>query len=46
MTKNRSNLDIMGGEISTLNLRFFDLSYLPLIGFAAAKIDALAFKVA
>lgn len=46
ITKNRSNLDMIGGEMSTLNLRFFDLSYLPLIGFAAAKIEALALRVA
>ena len=32
--------------MSTLYLRFLDLSYLPLIGFAAAKIEALALRVA
>jgi hypothetical protein len=46
MTKNRSNLDIMGGEISTFHLKDLVLSYLPLNGFAAAKIDDLAFNVA
>lgn len=44
--KNKSNLDIMGEDILTLNLRDFDLSYLPNIGLAAAKIDVLAFNVA
>ena len=45
-TKKRSNLDIIGALISKLNLRLFDLSYLPNKGLAAAKIEALAFKVA
>ena len=30
----------------TLNLKDLDLSYLPMIGLAAAKIEVLAFKVA
>lgn len=37
---------MIGGEISTLYLKFLDLSYLPFIGFAAAKIEALALSVA
>ena len=45
-TKNKSNLDIIGALMSRLYLRDLDLSYLPNIGFAAAKIEALAFKVA
>ena len=44
--KNKSNLDIIGADILTLNLRDLDLSYLPNIGFAAAKMDVLAFNVA
>jgi len=36
----------MGGEISTFHLKDLVLSYLPLNGFAAAKIDDLAFNVA
>ena len=44
--KNKSNLDIIGADILTLNLSDLDLSYLPNIGFAAAKMDVLAFKVA
>jgi hypothetical protein len=46
ITKKRSNLDMIGGEMSTLKRRDFDLSYLPKMGLAAAKIEALAFKVA
>ena len=46
MTKNKSNLDMIGAEISTLYLRDLDLSYLPKRGLAAAKIEDLAFKVA
>jgi len=46
MTKNISNLDMIGGEISTLNLSDLVLSYLPKIGLAAAKTLALAFRVA
>tara|TARA_B110000285_G_scaffold232926_1_gene305301 strand:- start:1242 stop:1439 length:198 start_codon:yes stop_codon:yes gene_type:complete len=46
MTKKISNLDMIGGEISTLNLRDLVLSYLPYIGLAAAKIEALALRVA
>lgn len=37
---------MIGGEISTFHLRDLVLSYLPLRGLAAAKIDDLAFKVA
>ena len=44
--KNRSNLDMIGDDIFTLNLSDLDRSYLPNIGFAAAKIDVLAFNVA
>ncbi len=36
----------MGAEISKLFFKDFDLSYLPEIGFEAANILALAFKVA
>lgn len=46
MTKKRSNLDMMGAEISTLYLRDLDLSYLPKRGLAAARIEDLAFRVA
>ena len=46
MIKNKSNLDMIGYVILTLNLRVLDLSYLPNIGLAAAKIDVLAFNVA
>jgi hypothetical protein len=46
ITKNRSNLDIIGADKLMLCLRAFDLSYLPNIGLAAAKIDVLAFNVA
>lgn len=41
-----SNLDMIGGEILTLNLNDRLLSYLPYTGLAAARIDALAFSVA
>jgi hypothetical protein len=37
---------MIGAEMFTLYLRDLDLSYLPRIGFAAANIEALAFKVA
>ena len=46
MTKKRSNLDMIGPEMSTLYLRDLDLSYLPNRGLAAAKIEDLAFRVA
>lgn len=46
ITKKMSNLDMMGGEMSTLNLRDLVLSYRPKIGFAAANTEALAFRVA
>ena len=46
ITKNKSNLDIIGALISRLNLRLLDLSYRPNSGLAAAKILALAFNVA
>lgn len=36
----------MGCVILTLNLRVLDLSYLPYIGLAAARIEALALRVA
>jgi hypothetical protein len=42
MTKNRSNLDIMGGEISTFHLKDLVLSYLPLNG---AWMPALAIEI-
>jgi hypothetical protein len=45
-TKKRSNLDIIGGEISKLYFKLLLLSYLPNLGLAAAKIELLAFKVA
>ena len=45
-TKNKSNLLIIGADMFRLNFNDFDLSYLPKIGFAAAKILARAFKVA
>ncbi len=45
-TKNRSKRDMMGGEMSMLNLSDLLLSYLPMIGLAAARIEVLAFKVA
>lgn len=41
-----SKRDIIGAEILTLNLNDLVLSYLPKTGFAAANIDALAFRVA
>lgn len=37
---------MIGADIFTLNFKDLVLSYLPNTGFAAAKIDALAFKVA
>ena len=46
MTKKISNLDISGGESLMLDLRFFVLSYLPMIGFIAANIEHLALSVA
>jgi hypothetical protein len=46
ITKKRSNLDMIGGEILTFYLRGRDLSYLPKVGLAAAKIDVLALSVA
>jgi hypothetical protein len=44
--KNRSKRDMMGLEMFTLNLRDRDLSYLPMIGLAAARIEVLAIRVA
>jgi hypothetical protein len=44
--KNKSNLDMIGGEILILYLRAFDLSYLPNNGLAAANMLVLAFNVA
>ncbi len=46
ITKNKSNLDIIGAESAMFPFNGFDLSYLPKIGLAAAKILVLAFKVA
>ncbi len=46
MTKNKSNLDIIGALIFKLYFKLLDLSYLPKTGFAAANILVLAFKVA
>lgn len=46
MTKNRSNLDMMGAEMLMLYFRALDLSYLPKRGFAAARMLVLAFRVA
>lgn len=45
-TKKRSNLDIIGAVILRLNFNDLDLSYLPNYGFAAAKIEHLALRVA
>ena len=44
--KKRSNLDNRGADKLILFLKALDLSYLPNRGFAAAKIEVLAFKVA
>lgn len=44
--KNKSNLDMIGGEMLMLYLRAFDLSYRPNNGLAAASILVLAFNVA
>lgn len=46
MTKNKSNLDMIGGEIFTLYFKGRDLSYLPKVGLAAARIEVLALSVA
>lgn len=46
ITKNKSNLDIIGGEMLMLYFKALDLSYLPNNGFAAASILVLAFNVA
>ena len=46
MMKYKSNLDIMGGEILMFFLNDCDLSYLPNIGFAAARILVRACNVA
>jgi len=45
-TKNKSNLDKIGGLISILYYNGLDLSYRPNSGFAAAKILVLEFNVA
>lgn len=45
-TKNKSKRDIIGAERETFCCRDFARSYRPPIGFAAAKIDVLAFNVA
>lgn len=44
--KNKSNLDIKAGGISIFIFKGLEISYLPYLGFAAAKILHLAFKVA
>ena len=44
--KNRSNLDMMGAVSVMFCFSDLDRSYRPPIGFAAARIDVLAFKVA
>lgn len=41
-----SNLDIKGGDNLTFDLKFLVLSYLPIIGFIAAKIEQRALRVA
>jgi hypothetical protein len=46
MMKKRSNLDMIGAEISTLNFKLLPLSYLPSLGLHAASIEVLAFRVA
>jgi hypothetical protein len=46
MRKKMSNLDMIGAEILRLYLKVLVLSYLPYTGLAAARIEALAFKVA
>ncbi len=46
MTKHKSNLDIMGGDILMFFCKFLDLSYRPNKGFAAANTLVRAFKVA
>ena len=46
ITKKRSNLDMIGGEMATLYLNVRDASYLPIVGLAAARMDVRAFKVA
>lgn len=44
--KNKSKRDMMGADNMTFWAKDLDLSYRPLIGLAAARIDVLAFKVA
>ena len=46
ITKNKSNLDMIGAEMLMLYLRALDLSYRPNNGLAAAKMLVLAFNVA
>ena len=46
MTKKRSKRDMIGGEMSTLYRNDLVLSYLPLTGLAAARIEVRAFSVA
>ena len=45
-TKNKSNRDMMGADMSMLYFKDLDLSYLPKRGFAAAKIEVLALRLA
>jgi hypothetical protein len=46
MMKKMSKRDMIGAEMLTLNLNDLFLSYLPSYGLAAAKIEALALRVA
>ncbi len=46
MMKKRSNLDMIGGEMSTLYLSDLPALYLPNRGLAAARIEVLALRVA
>ena len=46
ITKNRSKRDMIGAEMSVLNLRVLLLSYLPHFGLAAARIEERALSVA
>jgi hypothetical protein len=41
-----SNLDMIGAEMFKLYLKVLVLSYLPYTGLAAARIEALALRVA
>jgi hypothetical protein len=46
ITKNRSKRDMIGAEMSMLNLSVLLLSYLPNFGLAAARIEDRALSVA